>query len=70
MARTEMANVHDMGDLLVEPFILLENTGSWETERFAEARCMWWKFGSHKSGLENISVLYFKITLFQFQYKM
>lgn len=70
MAWAEMAYVHHMGDFLVEPFILLENTSSWETEHFAEACCMWWKFGSHKSGFENISVLYFKITLFQFQYKM
>lgn len=40
MAWAKMAYVHRTGDFLVEPFILLENTGSWETERFAEACCM------------------------------
>lgn len=40
MAWAEMAYVHHMGDFLVEPFILLENTSSWETEHFAEACCM------------------------------
>lgn len=40
MAWTEMADVHHMGDFRLEPFILLENTGSWETECFKEACCM------------------------------
>jgi len=32
MAWTEMAYVHPMEDFLVEPFILPEDTSSWETE--------------------------------------
>lgn len=37
MAWTEMACVHHMGNFLVEPFILLENTGSREAGCLAEA---------------------------------
>lgn len=37
MAWTEMACVHHMGNFLVKPFILLENTGSWEAGCLAEA---------------------------------
>lgn len=64
-----MAYVHHVGDFLVEPFILLENSVHGKQNALEKHVACDENLVHIKSSFENVSDLYFRITFFQFSIK-